>query len=155
MLTFIRLNNSIPFITINAEYMLMLTNQCLWWCLDLLGENSLFLSSRLLFFFSTTRCVSQQFSAKQDIHSYLQHHTPSPVKLKNNNTNNNWKKKEKKTGYFQIHLSNVIFWKIYRRNTWDHSDTFASFLKAWYWLAYTEIIRTSRSQKKKKKNIQH
>lgn len=82
MLTFRRLNNSIPFITIKAECMLMLTNQSLCWCLDLLGENSLIL------FFSTMRCVSLQFSAKQDIHSYLQHHKTA---LENGSSNDNSK----------------------------------------------------------------
>ncbi len=37
--------------------------------------------SSLFLFFSTTRCCSLQFSAKQEIHSHLQHHKSAPVKL--------------------------------------------------------------------------
>ncbi len=75
VLTFICLNNSMSFITINAECMSILTEQSLCqWHLDLLGVVS-------FFFFSTTRCCSLQFSAKQEIHSHLQNHKSAPVKL--------------------------------------------------------------------------
>ncbi len=74
VLTVICLNNSISFIYINAECMLMLTEQNLCqWRLDLLGV--------VFLFFSMTRCGSLQFSAKQEIHSHLQHHKNCSCKI--------------------------------------------------------------------------